>query len=328
MKLSHLFDQSTLEKKLSMDAPMPSLLDQTVSQTVGQSISRVEGHLKVAGQAPYTAEYQLTDLCYGVMVCVTIGKGTVQQVHDATALAIPGVIAVLHDDLFLRNPQQGGVKMAPVQGVKEIFYHGQPIALVVGETLEAAQHGAHALVIDYNHDEQQGQFDFDIQKQHAHFIDWVADKSEDVGQPEKMLAQADVKIDAIYTTPSQSNMPMEPHSSLATWTGEQLTLYTANQMLGSSKIQLAHALNLSADQIRLLSPYVGGGFGSKLGISPESVMAAIAAKTLQRPVLVNMTRPQVIKTTVRRSNTEQRVALGADRDGRLHTIIHNSPNIT
>lgn len=324
MSLTQIFGESPLEKKLTMDKPVESRLDTTDSKLVGKPLSRIEGHLKVAGKATYTAEHQFDDLCHGVMVGATIGKGKVKKLHKDTALQVAGVIGVFHDPLFLRNPQQGGVKMAPVQGASEVFYHGQPIALVVAETLEAAQEGAKALQIDYENDEKHGHFDFNKQKKHTQFIDWVTDKSDDIGKPEKTLKQAEVKVDVTYTTPSQSNMPMEPHSSLARWFEGKLTLHTSNQMLASSKVQLAKALDIPEDDVRLLSPYVGGGFGSKLGISPESVMAAIAAKDLKRPVLVNMTRPQVMETTVRRTNTEQRVALGADKDGKIHTIIHNS----
>lgn len=324
MSLTQIFGESPLEKKMTMDKPVESRLDTTDSKLVGKPLSRIEGHLKVAGKATYTAEHQFDDLCHGVMVGATIGKGKVKKVHKDTALQVAGVIGVFHDPLFLRNPQQGGVKMAPVQGASEVFYRGQPIALVVAEILEAAQEGAKALKIDYENDEKHGHFDFNKQKNHTQFIDWVTDKSDDIGKPEKTLKQAEVKVDVTYTTPSQSNMPMEPHSSLARWFEGKLTLHTSNQMLASSKIQLAKALDMPEDDVRLLSPYVGGGFGSKLGISPESVMAAIAAKELKRPVLVNMTRPQVMETTVRRTNTEQRVALGADKDGKIHTIIHNS----
>lgn len=331
MKLDNLLDpilkpllHPELEKKLVMDKPMPSRLDSTASRLVGQPINRVEGSLKVAGQATYTAENLLANRCYGVMVGATVGCGKVKKIHEATALDVDGVLAVVHDKLFLRNPQQGGMKFAPVQEATEIFYHGQPIVLVVGETLEAAQAGANALKIDYSNDEKQGKFDFAQEKKHSQYINWVTDKNQEVGNPDKTLANAAVKVDVTYTTPSQSNMPMEPHSSLAYWEDGKLVIYTANQMIAQSKVQLAKALKISEDDIHMLSPYIGGGFGSKLGISAESVMAAIAARELKRPVLVTMSRPQVMQTTVRRTNTEQRVALGADKDGKIHTIIHNS----
>lgn len=326
MSLLDIFkSEHELKNQLKMDKPVASLLDKTASQLAGQPIPRIEGHLKVAGQAPYTAEKALPNQCYGVMVGAKVARGKLRKIYEETATQLPGVIAVVHDPkLFLRNPQQGGMKMAPVQGALDIFYHGQPIALVVGETLEAAQAGALALQVDYDDQTAKGHLDFERELPNRQPIDWMNDPSEDKGKPEKTLAEADVQVDVTYTTPSQSNMPMEPHASLAFWEGDQLTVHTANQMLASSRIQLAHALNIADKQIRMLSPYIGGGFGAKLGIAPEVVMAALAARELKRPVLVTMSRPQVMETTVRRTNTQQRVALGADRDGKIHTIIHNS----
>ena len=319
-----LSNHQDLSKQQKMDEPVESLLDKTASQLVGKPINRIDGHLKVAGKAPYTADYILPNMAYGVMVGATIGKGKVKKVHDNTALAIEGVIAVLHDDLFLRNPQQGTVKRAPAQTASEVFYHGQPIVLVVGETLEAAQQGAAALQIDYDDDEAHGHFDFEQEKPHSQYINWVNDKNLHMGKPEKTLPNAEVSVDFTYTTPSQSNMAMEPHASLAYWQDGRLVLHTANQMVGPSKVQLVKALNIKDDEARMLSPYVGGGFGAKLGISSESIMAALAAKQLDRPVLAVMTRAQVMESTVRRSNAEQRIGLGADADGTLHTVIHNS----
>lgn len=319
-----LSNHQDLSKQQKMDEPVDSLLDKTASQLVGKPINRIDGHLKVAGKAPYTADYVLPNMAYGVMVGATIGKGKVKQVHDNTALAVEGVIAVLHDELFLRNPQQGTVKRAPAQTASEVFYHGQPIVLVVGETLEAAQQGAAALQIDYDNDEAHGHFDFEQEKPHSQYINWTNDKNQHMGKPEKTLPNADVSVDVTYTTPSQSNMAMEPHVSLAQWQDGRLILHTANQMIGASHVQLVKALKIKDDEARMLSPYVGGGFGAKLGISSESVMAALAAKQLDRPVLVVMTRAQVMESTVRRSNAEQRIGLGADADGTLHTVIHNS----
>lgn len=311
--------------KLSMDEAMPSRLDQAEPPQVGRPHSRIEGPLKVCGQAAYTAEHHPAGLCHGVMVTAPIGKGQLKKIHDQTALDLPGVVAVIHDPKrFLRNAQQGGMKMAPAQGATEIAYHGQPVALVVAETFEAAREGAMALRIDYADDTSKGQFDFAQARHDAEWINWVTDKNENRGHPERMLKQAEQQVDVTYITPSQSNMAMELHASLAQWQDDQLTVYTANQMLGSSREQLADALGVSVDQIRLLAPYVGGGFGSKLGIAPEIVMAALAARDLKRPVLVSMTRAQVTQSTVRRSNTEQRLGLAADGQGQLQALIHNS----
>lgn len=310
-------------QSLKMDHAVDSLLDETATQLVGQPLSRIEGPLKVCGKATYAAEYHLPDQLYGVLVGATIASGKVRKIHVDAVRQMSGVVDVVVDlKHFVRNAQQGGMKMSPPKGVETIAYYGQPIALVVASTLVEAQAGAWALQVDY--ERKEGKFDFNEELPNRQWIDWVTDPSEDMGKPEKTLASADVRVDVTYTTPSQSNSPMEPHASLAHWQGDQLIVYTANQMLDSSRTQLADALDMSKEKIQLISPYIGGGFGSKLGIAPEIVAASIAARQLQRPVKVVMSRPQVMEATVRRTNTRQRVGLGADQDGRLHTVIHNS----
>ena len=309
---------------LMMNQAVDSLLDRAPNPCVGEELSRVEGPLKVSGTATYAAEYKFDeDVLHGFLVSASIAKGTVQSIDEHSATAIDGVVAVVTDfKAFLRNSQQGGEKKAPTQGVKEVEYFGQPIALVVAKTFEAAREGAAALKVTYQ--EQQGAFDFIAELGKREPITSGNDKPEHKNNPDEGLANADVKVDSIYVTPSQNSAAMEPHATIAEWKGDKLTLHCSMQMLSTCKQQICDALDLKADNVRLISRYVGGGFGSKLGISPESIAAAIAAKQLQRPVKVVMHRIQVFESTVRRTNTRQRVALGADRDGRIHTIIHNT----
>ena len=307
----------------TMDEAMPTRLDQTASQQVGKPINRVHGDLKVSGQATFAAEYDIDNQLYGVLVGATIGKGEISQIHTEEALKILGVVDVIIDlDTFIRNPAQGGQKSAPAQGVKKIAYQGQPIAVVVAETFEAASEAAKAIQVQYISDNEEGAFDFDREKSEAAMIDGVPISKQ--GNPEKMLEQAEVKVDRTYHTPSQSHAAMEPHASIATWEGDEVTIYTANQMLAPCQMQMADVLGIKPDKVRLVSRFIGGGFGGKLGIAPEAVAAAIAAKKLRRPVQVVMARTQVMEATARRTNTEQRVALGADKDGKIHTIIHDS----
>lgn len=325
--LSTITDLANLKvephNKLKMDKAMPTLLDQTASKIVGQPINRLHGNLKVCGQATFTAEYHLDGQLYGVLVCSTIGKGEVIELITETALKSPDVVDIIVDfETFIRNPQQGGQKSAPAQGTDKITYLGQPIALAVAKTLEAATEAAKAVQVRYKDDSDNGAFDFEAEKANSVMMDGVPIKKQ--GEPEEALADAEISVDKVYYTPSQSNSPIEPHASLATWQDDELTLYTSNQMLAPCKQQMADALGIKADKVRLISRFIGGGFGSKLGIAPESVAAAVAAKKLGKPVLVVMTRPQVMETTVRRSNTEQRIGLGADKDGKIHTIIHDS----
>ena len=314
-------------KRLMMNGPVDSLFDKTPSNLVGKPINRVDGSLKVSGQAPYSAEFHLDNQAYGVLVGATIAKGHIDRIDSSSVEHIPGVIKVVTDpEYFLRHGQQGGATKAPTQGVSEISYHGQPIAVVIADTFEAATEGAKALKVTYKDETDQAALDFTKELSSAHDVDEKngADKNAINGDPEQGLADSAVTLDRFYHTPSQSNSPMEPHATLAYWEDDKLIMYTANQMIAPCKQQVMDALDLNKDQVQLISYFVGGGFGSKLGIAPESIAAAIAAKELSRPVLIVMTRPQVMEATVRRSNTRQRIAIGCDKDGIINTFIHDT----
>jgi len=325
-----LLDSILLEeptKKMMMNGPVESLFDKTASKLVGKPINRVEGSLKVSGQAPYSAEVHVDNQAYGVLVSATIAKGRVKHIDSRSLDGMPDVIKVVTDpEHFLRNAQQGGAKKAPVQGVSEIFYHGQPIAVVIAETFEAATEGAKALKVTYEDETAQAALNFTAELSHAHDVNEKkgSDKNLEQGSPEKSLANAAVTLDRFYHTPSQNSAAMEPHATLAHWEGDKLIMYSSNQMLASCKKQIADALDLDEDKVQLIARYVGGGFGSKLGISPESIAAALAAKDLGRPVLITMTRPQVMEATIRRSNTRQRIAIGCSEDGIIDTMIHET----
>lgn len=314
-------------KKMMMNGSVESLFDKTASKLVGKPINRVEGSLKVSGQAPYSAEVHLDNQAYGVLVSATIAKGRVKHIDSRSLDGMPDIIKVVTDpEHFLRNAQQGGAKKAPVQGVSEIFYHGQPIAVVIAETFEAATEGAKALKVTYEDETAQAALNFTAELSHAHDVNEKkgSDKNSEQGSPEKSLANAAVTLDRFYHTPSQNSAAMEPHATLAHWEGDKLIMYSSNQMLASCKKQIADALDLDEDKVQLIARYVGGGFGSKLGISPESIAAALAAKDLGRPVLITMTRPQVMEATIRRSNTRQRIAIGCSEDGIIDTMIHET----
>jgi xanthine dehydrogenase YagR molybdenum-binding subunit len=310
---------------LTMDRPVPaSLLDTGAQGLIGEALDRSEGRLKVSGAATYSAEYGFDDLAYGYLVGTPFARGTVTAIDDAAARAMPGVIDVVVDlQHFLRNPQQAGTARAPTQGVSDIRYAGEIVAIVVAESFEQARDAAAAVRID--HEPIEGRFDF-------HRLRGEAEKAPDrlipaytaQGDLDAAMLTARFSVDRIWTTPSQSSAAMEPHASIAQWDGDRLTLYGAYQVVANNRAQLAEALGLKPEQVRLVACYVGGGFGSKLGIAPEAVAAAIAAKKVGRPVKAVMTRPQVFETTIRRSNTEQRIRLGADERGVLTAIGHET----
>ncbi|MBW4331193.1 xanthine dehydrogenase family protein molybdopterin-binding subunit [Stakelama sp. CBK3Z-3] len=310
---------------LTMDKPVEkSLLDSGAQGLVGEALDRVEGPKKVSGKATYSAEYPIENIAYGFLVRAPFAVGRITEIDMDAAKAAPGVVDVVTDfDRFIRNSAQGAVKEAPVQGVRDVVYFGEPVAIVVAERYEQARDAASLVRIVY--DEGKGSFDFEAGISHADIPpDGAAPATFEQGNIDKAMATAGVTIDGDWTTPSQNSAAMEPHASIAMWDDDGLTLYGAYQMPSFDRPSLADALGLKPEKVRIIAPYIGGGFGGKLGIAPESVAAAIASKTTGRPVKAVMTRQQVFDATVRRSNTKQRIRLAADRNGRLTGIGHES----
>ncbi len=311
---------------LTMDKPHPdSLLDTGVQGVIGKPLDRIDGPLKVTGTATYAAEYQFADMAFGVLVGTKISAGKVVSIDVDAVKTIPGVIDVVTDfDQFIRVSAQGGATDAPTQGVKDIAFFGQIVAIVLAESFEVARDAAARLPIEYEIAE--GQYDFAAHRDETRKPPDDATQAHfEQGDVDKAMAEAAVTIDSTYVTPSQNSAAMEPHASTAVWEEDgSLSLYGAYQMPTSDAQQLAKSLGLSEKKVRIIARYIGGGFGSKLGIAPESVAAAIAAKQLGRPVKAVMSRPQVFEATVRRSNTEQHVRLAADADGKLLAIGHET----
>ncbi|TCP31917.1 xanthine dehydrogenase family protein molybdopterin-binding subunit [Sphingomonas sp. BK235] len=315
------------ETALTMDAPFAdSLLDRAPAPLVGRAVPRVDGPLKVSGQARYAAEHAMDGLAYGMLVRAPFGCGTVTALDDDAARALPGVIDVIADARMIRNAGDFAGPAAPVQTVRDVVYHGQPIALVVAESYEAAREGAARVRVV--HDTAPGIYAME------QALDRAAPPESDVGgfflihteqgDVAAALRDAAVAIDTDWTTPSQSHAAMEPHASIAAWEGDRLTLWGSYQSPVTTRDQIATALGIPSDRVRVRAPFVGGGFGGKLGVMPEAVAAAIAAQRLGRPVKVAMPRQHVFEMTGRRPATRQRVRLGATAEGRLTAIAHET----
>ncbi|WP_187429685.1 Aldehyde oxidoreductase molybdenum-binding subunit PaoC [Roseobacter fucihabitans] len=302
-----------------MDSQSEDVLAEMAQGVIGTGAPRLDGPVKVTGQAKYAAEIGDGSEAVGVFVRATIAKGRVASIDKVSALAMPGVLSVITDERLLRNPAQGTANEAPVQGASEVAYFGQPIALVVADGFEQARHAAQNITVNY-HSEDAVTDPLDGTAQ----IELPDAKQTAQGDVSTAMAQAAFSVDKTYTTPSQNSAAMEPHASIAQWAGDKLTLHGSYQMLKYNRNELADALGIEPKNVRILAPYVGGGFGSKLGLAPEAVAAAIAAKELNRPVRVVMTRPQVFEATIRRSSTLQRLRLAADIDGNLTAIGHDA----
>lgn len=310
---------------IRMDLPMEhSLLDAVPSGPVGQPVSRIEGPLKVAGAARYAAEHALPGLVHGVIVQAPFGAGRVIGLDIAAAMAMPGVLAVIDDDRLVRNAGEFAGAQAPVQGVRDVAYFRQPIAVVVADTFERARAAAAAVRVDF--EAVEGVFNFETALGSAEpptndFGGLFAIHTEQ-GEVEEAFARAAATVDGVWTTPSQSHAPMEPHASIAIWAEDRLAVFGSYQAPSVTRDQLATSLGIEAERVRLESPFVGGGFGSKLGVMPEAVAAAIASRVVGRPVKVVMARQHVFDFTGRRAETRQRVRLAANADGRLTAISH------
>ena len=251
-----------------------------------------------------------------MLVRATIARGRVSGMDEDAVRAMPGVLSVVSGERLLRNPAQGGAGAAPEQPGARVDYLGQPVALVVAEGFEQARHAAQSLRLRYEEEAAE------VDPEAATTVDRPEKSQSDQGDLEAAMAEAAATVDAVYTTPAQSSAPMEPHASVASWEGDRLTLRGSYQMLAFNRKELADALGIEPGQVRILSPYVGGGFGSKLGIAPEAVAAALAAREIGRPVRVAMSRQQVFEGTMRRTETRQRIRLAADAEGRLTAVAH------
>ncbi|MBN8189375.1 xanthine dehydrogenase family protein molybdopterin-binding subunit [Salipiger thiooxidans] len=305
-----------MTKTFRMDEAQPRLLDETGQGIVGAPLDRPEGPKKVSGRAAYAADGVPDNAAHGVLVRATISRGRITGIDTASVAEIPGLLGVFHGPRFIRNPAQGMAGEAPVQPGDEVHYHGQPIALVVAESFEAARDAAQRLSVSYDAEDN---VDTDPAKTDA----LEEGDPETAGDFEAAFGRADVTLDRAYSTPPHAAAAMEPHAALAEWEGEMLTLRGAQQMLKTNRLELADAVGIDPENVRILSPYIGGGFGSKLGIGPEAVSAALAARELRRPVRVVMARQTVFDAVLRRTETTQRLRLGADRSGRLLALSHD-----
>ena len=299
-----------------------NLLDTMKQGIIGKPLDRPEGPLKVSGKATYAAEWNIEDCAEGVLVLANVAQSVVTAVHRDEARAMPGVLAVYSDEAMVRRSAQGTAGKAPAQDVQTVDYFAQPVAVVVAETLEQARAAALALDVEYRSADDPEPFD--PESPDAKVETPSDSKPVKGGDLDRAMREAAFSIDAEYRTPGHASAAMEPHATIALWNGDKLTLHGSYQMLAYNVKEIADCLSISAKDVRIIAPYVGGGFGSKLGITHEAVAAAIASRELGRPVRVVMTRQQVFQTVMRRSETRQRVRLACDAEGRLIGLGHEA----
>lgn len=287
---------------------------------VGQPADRIDGPLKVTGSAPYAYERHdvVPGQLYGELVAAGVARGRIVAIDTAAARAAPGVRAVV------TAREAGPLGVGEFYKARQLaegavqHYH-QAVAVVVADSLEQARAAAALVRVDYARED--GAYDLAAVQDEATKLDKMPDAG--TGNFESAFANAPVKIDQRYTTPDQSHCMMEPHATIAAWEGDRLTLWTSVQIIKWAKRDLAKILNMPAEKIRFVSPFVGGGFGGKATVLSDAVLAAVAARRVGRPVKIALPRPVLVNNTTHRPATIQRVRLGADRDGRLLAIGHD-----
>ena len=314
---------------MKFDQPAgPNPIDQL--KVVGRPTSRIDGPLKTTGTAPYAYERHdvAPDQAYGYILGAGIAKGRITHMDTREAKAAPGVIAVVTTLDHAKPLPLGMMNTATLFGGAEVQHYHQAIAVVVAETFEQAR--AAAALIRTGYARAPGRFDLAKEAPTAPLSGGSSGEGssappiERTGDFAGAFAAAPVKIDRTYTTPDESHAMMEPFATIAAWRGDKLTLWTSNQMIAWSKRSLATILSIAPENIRLDSPYVGGGFGGKLFVRADAVCAALGAKAAGRPVKIAMQRPLMMNNSTHRPATIQRVRLGATRDGRLTAIAHSS----
>jgi xanthine dehydrogenase YagR molybdenum-binding subunit len=293
-------------------------------KVIGQPFSRIDGPLKTTGTAPYAYDRHdvVAHQAYGYILGSGIAKGRIVSMDLAAAKAAPGVITIVTAQ-NAGKLGKGNFNTARLLGGPEIQHYHQAIALVVAETFEQARAAAHLVRVRYAR--EKGRYDLASAREKAKPAPSVGAASETaVGNFTGAFASSAVKFDATYSTAHESHSMLEPHATLAAWNGDALTLWTSNQMVAWSVADMARTLGIPKEKIRLITPYVGGGFGAKLFIRSDAVMAALGARAAGRPVKVALQRALVPNNTVHRSATIQRVRLGATQDGKITAIGHES----
>jgi len=277
---------------------------------VGQPMSRVDGRLKVTGRATYAAEHDLPGLVYGVIVNSTVSRGQVRSISTDKAMSAPGVLRVVSD--------WGGVKLAYL--TNQINFFGQPIAIVIAGELEEAEHAASLIEVSYT--PQTAQTDMDTPGAPTQLSQGSPDYSR--GDPDGALRAARTVLDQNYTIARENHNPMEPPATIAHWEGDRLTLWDKTQWVQGTARSVAGALGVPAGNVRVISPFVGGAFGSAGATWQHQILTAFAAREVGRPLKVVLTRKQMYVGIGYRPTSRQRLVVGASADGKISCIVHEA----
>lgn len=298
---------------------------------VGSDVDRVDGVLKVTGGARYAADFPADRLAHGVPIQSTIGKGRIVSIDADEALSMPGVIAVITRENLPKlyraaNDFGTATKVGEARMLFEddvIHYAGQYIGLIVAERLEQAMEAARRVRVAYQEDPPVIALEDALPTAYQPKQMWGENINEKRGAFAKAFSAAPVKIEETYTTPVEHHNPMEPSASVAVWRGDELTLYESSQWVAGARGVVADVLGMPRENVRIVSPFIGGGFGCKGFIWPHTVLAAVASKMTKRPVKVALTRKEMFTSTGHRPATIQKIAAAASKDGKIQALKHD-----
>jgi xanthine dehydrogenase YagR molybdenum-binding subunit len=304
--------------------------EMAISPVIGSAVTRVDGRRKVTGAARYAVDHPIDGVVFGALVASTVGSGTIADIDTSVAEKMPGVIAVLHHGNtkpFFRTAGPFEHNSIVSEGRlpfedNKVYYYGQYVALVVADTFERGQDAAAHVKVNYQTQKpvaRMSEVKTPLGPAHRHY---------ERGDAETAFNNAPVKVDGVYVTPTETHNPMEMHGTIAVWSGNKVTLYETTQGVVNHQGVMSQMLGVPLESVHVISPFVGSGFGGKLFPWPHSLLAAMAARQLKRPVKVSVPRNLMFTAVGHRPLTEQHIRLGASQDGQLQAIIHEVKNPT
>lgn len=301
------------------------------SSGIGNPIDRIEGHLKVTGKAKYASEFPVENMVYAQGVNSTIAKGKITSIDTTAAENLEGVLAVItyKNAEKLKNYTKemtdfSLTTIAPVFQDRQVYYYGQYIACVVAETFEQAQYACRLVKVTY--EEETPDIHLDKNKSKAYKPGDSADFTR--GDMEAGMREAHVTLEETYTTPIEHQQPMELHAAIVSWNNAKVKMYANQQILDQATTSISETFNIHKEDVQIITPYIGGGFGSKLNVFKHITMATMASKMIGRPVQITVTRQQMFTNTGMRQFDEQKMRLGAKKDGSLTALAHHTTSHT
>ncbi len=291
------------------------------TDVIGEAISRVDGVLKVTGRANYSMDFSVNNTAYGFLIKSEIAAGKILSIDKTAAEKSAGVIAVITHENALKVKPSRSLRGGSMLQDADIEFFGENIGIVVAETFEQARYAARLVKTVYQ--KTPAKIDFEKEKANAKV---PKDKADELhGDAENAFQSAAVKFDETYETPIEHHQPMAPHATLAVWEADdKLTIYNESQVVNGVQNAVAGTFGLKPEQVRVITPHIGGGFGSKGGAWGHVIVAAMAAKMTKRPVKLALTRQMMVNSVGLRQKNSQRIRLGATKDGKLTALVHET----